>query len=585
MSHIKTRWADKIDIEKPLAEYPRPQLVRNYWQCLNGKFDFTVTSKTEEIPRDFDSEIIVPFAPETYLSGIERTVEPDEYIWYRKKFILDDCFEGKRTILHFEAVDWRCMVYVNEKPVGTHQGGYLPFSFDITEYLREGFNELIVRVFDPTETGWQDRGKQVRKSTGFWYTATSGIWQTVWLEPVAENHIKNLKLTPDLDSSEIRIETEISYGEETNLRAIIKEGDNIVFAGKIEKDKTVKLKNVRTWSPEDPFLYDIVIALCDEDEKILDVVSSYFGMRKFSIGYDDKAVPRLYLNNKPYFQTGLLDQGYWPDGGMTPPCDEAMIFDIREMKKLGFNMLRKHIKVEPRRWYYHCDRLGMIVWQDMVCGAKKIDMFFVGVLPNLFIRSVSDKHYKWFGVDNEECRTEHENSVYETIDHLYNCTSIGCWVPFNESWGQFDAKRIGETVKEYDPTRIVDHASGWHDQKGPELKSVHQYILPFIPPRGDGRPLVLSEFGGYSRIIENHVWNRAKSFGYVMFKTKESLTKAYKRLFEKQIIPNIRRGLSATVYTQVSDVEFEVNGIYTYDRELLKIDADTIREINAKLKY
>ena len=477
------------------------------------------------------------------------------------------------------------MVYVNEKPVGTHQGGYLPFSFDITEYLREGFNELIVRVFDPTETGWQDRGKQVRKSTGFWYTATSGIWQTVWLEPVAENHIKNLKLTPDLDSSEIRIETEISYGEETNLRAIIKEGDNIVFAGKIEKDKTVKLKNVRTWSPEDPFLYDIVIALCDEDEKILDVVSSYFGMRKFSIGYDDKAVPRLYLNNKPYFQTGLLDQGYWPDGGMTPPCDEAMIFDIREMKNLGFNMLRKHIKIEPRRWYYHCDRLGMIVWQDMVCGAKKIDMFFVGVLPNLFIRSVSDKHYKWFGVDNEECRTEHENSVYETIDHLYNFTSIGCWVPFNESWGQFDAKRIGETVKEYDPTRIVDHASGWHDQKGPELKSIHQYILPFIPPRGDGRPLVLSEFGGYSRIIENHVWNRAKSFGYVMFKTKESLTKAYKRLFEKQIIPNIRRGLSATVYTQVSDVEFEVNGIYTYDRELLKIDADTIREINAKLKY
>ena len=585
MSRIKTRWADKIDIENPLSEYPRPQLVRNDWQCLNGKYDFTVTPKTEEIPQDFDSEIIVPFAPETYLSGVERTIEPDEYIWYRKKFILDDCFEGKRTILHFEAVDWRCMVYVNEKPVGTHQGGYLPFSFDITEYLREGFNELIVRVFDPTETGWQDRGKQVRKSTGFWYTATSGIWQTVWLEPVSEKHIKNLRLTPELDTSEIRIETEISYDEDTSLRAIIKEGDNIVFAGKIEKDKTVKLKNVRTWSPEDPFLYDIVIALCDEDENILDVVSSYFGMRKFSIGYDDNAVPRLYLNNKPYFQTGLLDQGYWPDGGMTPPCDEAMIFDIREMKNLGFNMLRKHIKIEPRRWYYHCDRLGMIVWQDMVCGAKKIDMLLVGVLPNIFVRSIPESYYKWYGVDNEECRTEHENAVFETIDHLYNCTSIGCWVPFNESWGQFDAKRIGETIKEYDPTRIVDHASGWHDQKGPELKSVHQYILPFIPPKGDGRPLVLSEFGGYSRIIENHVWNRAKSFGYVMFKTKESLTKAYKKLFEKQIIPNIRRGLSATVYTQVSDVEFEVNGIYTYDRELLKIDADTIREINAKLKY
>ncbi len=585
MSHIKTRWADSINIECPLSEYPRPQLVRNDWQCLNGKFDFTITGKTEDIPENFDDEIIVPFAPESYLSGLEKTIEPDDYMWYRKKFILDDCFAGKRCILHFEAVDWRCIVYINGKPVGTHQGGYIPFSYDITNHLREGFNELVVRVFDPTETGWQDRGKQVRKSTGFWYTATSGIWQSVWLEPVEEKHIDNVRLTPDIDSSAIRIETVVSDAENIQLRTIIKDGDTIVFAGKISADETVKLKNVKLWSPEDPFLYDIVIALCDDDENILDAVSSYFGMRKFSIGYDDRAIPRLFLNNKPYFQTGLLDQGYWPDGGMTPPCDEAMIFDIKEMKNLGFNMLRKHIKIEPRRWYYHCDKLGMIVWQDMVCGAKKIDMFFVGVLPNMFIRNVSDKHYNWFGVDNEECREEHEKATFETIEHLYNCTSIGCWVPFNESWGQFDAKRIGEAVKKFDPTRIVDHASGWHDQKGPELKSVHQYILPFIAPKGDGRPLVLSEFGGYSRIIENHVWNREKSFGYVMYKTKETLTKAYKKLFEKQIIPNIKKGLSATVYTQVSDVEFEVNGIYTYDRELLKIDADTIREINTKLKY
>ncbi len=585
MSHIKTRWADSLNIECPLSEYPRPQLVRNDWQCLNGKFDFTITGKTEDIPENFDDEIIVPFAPESYLSGLEKTIEPDDYMWYRKKFILDDCFAGKRCILHFEAVDWRCIVYINGKPVGTHQGGYIPFSYDITNHLREGFNELVVRVFDPTETGWQDRGKQVRKSTGFWYTATSGIWQTVWLEPVEEKHIDNVRLTPDIDSSAIRIETVVSDAENIQIRTIIKDGDTIVFAGKISADETVKLKNVKLWSPEDPFLYDIVIALCDDDENILDAVSSYFGMRKFSIGYDDRAIPRLFLNNKPYFQTGLLDQGYWPDGGMTPPCDEAMIFDIKEMKNLGFNMLRKHIKIEPRRWYYHCDKLGMIVWQDMVCGAKKIDIFFVGVLPNMFIRNVSDKHYNWFGVDNEECRDEHEKAMFETIEHLYNCTSIGCWVPFNESWGQFDAKRIGEAVKKFDPTRIVDHASGWHDQKGPELKSVHQYILPFIAPKGDGRPLVLSEFGGYSRIIENHVWNREKSFGYVMYKTKETLTKAYKKLFEKQIIPNIKKGLSATVYTQVSDVEFEVNGIYTYDRELLKIDADTIREINTKLKY
>ncbi len=585
MSRLKTRWTDYVNLEKPLCEYPRPQLVRSDWQCLNGKFDFTITGKTDDIPQNFDEEIIVPFAPESYLSGIERTIEPKDYLWYRKKFILDDCFEGKRCVLHFEAVDWRCIVYFNGKPVGTHQGGYLPFCFDVTEYLREGYNELIIRVNDPTETNWQDRGKQTRKNTGFWYTATSGIWQSVWLEPVNEKHIENIRLTPDIDSSSIKIETELKYSEETKLRAIIKKDDDIVFAGRISTDETVKIKDVRLWSPEDPFLYDIVIALCDNEDKILDVVTSYFGMRKYSIGYDDRAIPRLYLNNKPYFQTGLLDQGYWPDGGMTPSCDEAMIFDIEEMKKLGFNMLRKHIKIEPRRWYYHCDRLGMIVWQDMVCGAKKIDMFFVGVLPNMFIRSLPDSHYKWFGVENAECRREHEKAVFDTIDHLYNCTSVGCWVPFNESWGQFDAKRIGEAVKEYDPTRIVDHASGWHDQKGPELKSVHQYILPFIPPKGDGRPLVLSEFGGYSRVIENHVWNREKSFGYVMYKTKQTLTAAYKKLFEKQIIPNIKKGLSATVYTQVSDVEFEVNGIYTYDRELLKIDAETIKEINARLKY
>lgn len=585
MSTLKTRWTDSIDFDCPLSEYPRPQLVRNDWQCLNGKFDFTITGKTDDIPENFDSEIIVPFAPETLLSGVEKTIEPDNYIWYRKKFTLGECFSGKRTILHFEAVDWRCTVFINGKAVGGHQGGYIPFSFDITEHLIDGENELIVCAFDPTETGWQDRGKQVRKSTGFWYTATSGIWQTVWLEPVSEVYVKNVKITPNIDSSSVRVQTDFDSESDAQIRAIIKKDDEIVFAGKIERDEEIKLRDVELWSPESPFLYDIVIALCDSEENIIDAVSSYFGMRKFSIGYDDKAVPRLFLNNRPYFQTGLLDQGYWPDGGMTPPCDEAMIFDIKAMRELGFNMLRKHIKIEPRRWYYHCDKLGMIVWQDMVCGAKKIDMLLVGVLPNIFIRNIKDDKYKWFGVDSTECREEHEKAVFETIDLLYNFTSISCWVPFNEAWGQFDAKRIGETVKKYDPTRVVDHASGWHDQKGPELKSVHQYILPFIAPKGDGRPLVLSEFGGYSRIIENHVWNRQKSFGYVMYKTKETLTSAYKKLFEKQIIPSIAKGLSATVYTQVSDVEFEVNGIFTYDRELLKIDGDTIREINSKLTY
>jgi hypothetical protein len=583
MNDLCTRWTDDVDRDCPLPEYPRPQLVRENWQNLNGKFDYVITGMSDDFPEEFDGEIIVPFAPENQLSGVCKTIEPDDYLWYRKKFTLKDCFDGKHTLLHFGAVDWRSKVFINKKLVGTHQGGYTPFSFDITEYLEDGENELIVQVFDPTDTGWQDRGKQVRKSKGFWYTATSGIWQTVWLEPVNELYVTSLKLTPDIDNSRINIIT--SFDGEATIKAIIKEGEKIVFAGSIEKEASITLKNMKLWSPEDPFLYDIAIALCNNEGEILDAASSYFGMRKFSIGYDDKAIPRLFLNNRPYFQKGLLDQGYWCDGGLTAPTDDAIIFDIKAMKELGFNMLRKHIKVEPHRWYYHCDKIGMIVWQDMVCGATGYSMFLVGVLPNMCIRSVKDNNYKWFGVDNSECREEHEKAIFETIDNLYNFPCIGCWVPFNEGWGQFDARRIGDDIKKYDPSRIVDHASGWHDQKGPELKSVHQYILPVITPKADGRPFVLSEFGGYSRIIENHVWNKAKSFGYVMYKTKEELTKAYKRLYEKQIIPKISKGLSATVYTQVSDVEFEVNGLFTYDRELLKIDGDTIKEINSKMTY
>lgn len=583
MIELKTKWTDSVDIECPLPEYPRPQMVRSDWQNLNGRFDYAITPMNDSFPENYDGEIIVPFAPESYLSGVGRTLQKDEFLWYRKNFILKDCFIGKRTLLHFGAVDWKCKVYINGQKAGSHQGGYVPFTIDITDYIADGENELIIQVYDPTDDYWQDRGKQVHESKGFWYTSTSGIWQTVWLEPVSDTYIKNIRFTPDIDSSEINIKTD--FDGEANIKAIIKDGEEIIFAGTIEKDESVKIKEQKLWSPENPFLYDIAIALCDEDGGIIDVVTSYFGMRKFSLGYDDKAIPRLCLNNKPYFQNGLLDQGYWSDGGLTAPCDEAMIFDIKSMKELGFNMLRKHIKVEPHRWYYHCDRLGMIVWQDMVCGATNIDMLLVGVLPNIYVRKIKDDKYKWFGVEDEKCREEHEKAIYETMDKLYNFTSIACWVPFNEAWGQFDAKRISEEMKTYDPTRFVDHASGWHDQGGPDFKSVHQYILPVTMPKADGRPFVLSEFGGYSRIIENHVWNRQKSFGYVMFKTKDKLTAAYKKLFEKQIIPKIEKGLSATVYTQVSDVEFEVNGIYTYDRELLKLDAETVKEINSRMKF
>lgn len=584
MVELKTRWTETVDLDCPLPEYPRPQLVRQDWQNLNGRFEYAITGLDDSFPEKYDGEIIVPFAPECYLSGVCRTVDADNYLWYKKSFKLDSCFEGKRVMLNFGAVDWKCWVYINKKLVAEHKGGYVPFSVDITSALTEGENEIIVRVYDPTDAYWQDRGKQVRESKGFWYTATSGIWQTVWLEPVEDIYVKKIKITPDIDNSLVKISTD--FNGDAVIKAIVKEGEKIVFAGEIDrKDAEIKIKNPRLWSPEDPFLYDIALALCNETGNIYDTVSSYFGMRKFSIGYDDKRILRLCLNNKPYFQNGLLDQGYWSDGGLTAPCDEALIFDIKAMKELGFNMLRKHIKVEPHRWYYHCDRLGMIVWQDMVCGAEKIDNFVVGFLPNIGIRKADDSNYRLFKVAPEECRREHEKAMYETIDNLYNFTSIGCWVPFNEAWGQFDAKRIGTQLKEYDPSRIVDHASGWHDQGGPEINSMHRYILPVTMRRNDGRPFALTEFGGYSRKIENHMWNAKKSFGYIMFKDKDSLTKAYKHLFEKQIIPKISKGLCATVYTQVSDVEFEVNGIFTYDRELLKIDGDTIKEINKKMKY
>ena len=584
MIELKTRWTENVNPDCPLPEYPRPQLVRKDWQNLNGRFEYAITGLNENIPEKFDGEIIVPFAPECYLSGVVRTVTENDYLWYRKKFVLDSCFNGKNVILNFGAVDWKCVVYVNGKVVTEHQGGYVPFSVDITDVVTDGENELILRVYDPTDAYWQDRGKQVRESKGFWYTATSGIWQTVWLEPVSDVFVKNIKITPDIDNSSVKIST--AYDGDATLKAIVKDGDTIIFAGEIDrKDAVINIKEQKLWSPENPFLYDIALALCDENGNILDAVTSYFGMRKFSVGYDDKRIPRLCLNYKPYFQNGLLDQGYWSDGGLTAPCDEAMIYDIQKMKELGFNMLRKHIKIEPHRWYYHCDRLGMIVWQDMVCGAEKIDNFVVGFLPNIGIRKAKDSNYNLFRVAPEECRVEHEKVMYETIDNLYNFTSIGCWVPFNEAWGQFDAKRIGTEVKAYDPSRVVDHASGWHDQGGPEINSMHRYILPVTMRKNDGRPFALTEFGGYSRKIENHMWNDKKSFGYIMFKDKASLTKAYKNLFEKQIIPKISKGLSATVYTQVSDVEFEVNGILTYDRELVKIDEHTIKQINSKMKY
>lgn len=588
MMTLQTRWAKEAMCDNPLPEYPRPQMVRKTWVNLNGMFDYAITDENALWCEKFDGQIRVPFAIESCLSGVCKRITAADRLWYRKKFTLPKSFDGKRTLLHIGAVDWQCKVYVNKSEVASHTGGYCPVNADITDYLIDGENELVVWVYDPTDEGWQNRGKQASESHGFWYTSTSGIWQTVWLEAVSENYISSYRLTPDIDSGVLEIKTDLVGEGELKIKVL--DGETVVAEKKISDDDKVEIKNAKLWSPESPFLYDFVLTL-EKDGEESDSVEGYFAMRKFSIG-EHEGYARLFLNNEPYFQNGLLDQGYWSDGGLTAPTDEAMIYDIETMKRLGFNMLRKHIKVEPDRWYYHCDRLGMLVWQDMVSGGKALNLFHAGVLPNIqgFLNPVvylskKDNAYKTFNRDKIEWRTQFEDELFEMIDTLYNHPSISCWVPFNEGWGQFDAKRIGDEIKAYDPSRFVDHASGWYDQKGCDLRSIHRYILPVTAPIYDGRPFVLSEYGGYSQIIDGHVWNKKKSFGYQMYKSKESMTAAYKKLLEKQVIPAMKKGLSATVYTQVSDVEFEVNGMLTYDREIIKLDEQTVIDLNKKLKF
>lgn len=579
---MRSVWYDKVDTACPLPEYPRPQLVRENWLNLNGKFEYAILPAAQKWAEKFDGEILVPFALESLLSGVEKPLSPNDRLWYRKQFSVPASMQGKHILLHFGAVDWQCEVFINRNSVGTHTGGYCAFSFDITEYLTEGENELIVCVYDPTESGWQQRGKQVNDTHGFWYTATSGIWQTVWLEAVSDVYIQKLRFVPNIDREVIQVKTELNKEAEAEICATVSFADKVVFSGVIEKDAEIALPNAALWSPETPNLYDVSLDIKVNGTRT-DTVSSYFGMRKFHVDKDDKGIVRLFLNNQPYFQKGLLDQGYWPDGGMTPPTDEAMIFDIAEMKRLGFNMLRKHIKIEPLRWYYHCDRLGMIVWQDMMSGGKYIGDFYAGVLPNIGILRVKDNKYKVFSRTEKSWRDDFERELTEMIDLLYNTVSLYCWVPFNEAWGQFDALRICEYVRRLDNTRVIDHASGWYDQGGGDVQSMHKYILPIRMRKPDHRAFVITEFGGYSQKEAGHMWNPKKAFGYLMFKDKSSLTKAYEKLMRKQVIPLVAKGLSGTIYTQVSDVENEVNGIYTYDRAVLKLDEDTVIAINRQL--
>ncbi|MBR6478978.1 MAG: glycoside hydrolase family 2 [Clostridia bacterium] len=568
---MKSRFFDDVG-DKPLQEYPRPQLVRSGYLNLNGLWKYAIRGLSEEFDGNYDGDILVPFSPETLLSRVQRKVTADDLLYYNLEFEIPDGFLKDKTILHFTAVDYACVVKLNGCYVGSHEGGFFPFDFDVTDSIMNGTNVLQVEVYDPSGEGVQARGKQSDNPGTIWYTPQSGIWGTVWLESVPAMYISDLKIVPDIDSDTVKIWAETEAPEVT---VEVLDGDDVIASESGPSPLFVILPSYELWSPENPKLYDLRI-IAGEDE-----VLSYFGMRKFGVGPDENGIQRLMLNNKPYFHNGVLDQGYWSDGMLTAPSDEALIYDIEMLKDMGFNMIRKHIKIEPLRWYYHCDRLGMLVWQDMVNGGGEYNLFCVGILPLLNINLNDTKHRKFFAREDESGREEYMCDLDRTLDLLKNQTSVAMWVPFNEGWGQFDSKAVTEHIRSVDPTRTIDSTSGWHDQGGGDFVSKHIYFYPIYVPK-DSRCFLLSEFGGYSKPTPGHMYTK-KAFGYHMYPTKGLLQRAYKKLFERRIIRNIPRGLSATVYTQVSDVEGEVNGLITYDRRVEKFDRDFLRKINEKV--
>lgn len=574
-----TRWGKALDPDTVLPEYPRPQLVRDSYLNLNGRWEYAFAehSYDDTEPAQYDGEIVVPFSPESALSGVGRQLLPDETLWYRRSIRLPDGFhrDGHRVLLHFGAVDQTCRVTVNGREAGRHEGGYLPFGFDITDLLEDGAGTLVVEVKDPSDTGDRGWGKQKLKRGGIWYTAQSGIWQTVWIECVPEVHVERLTLVPHLDESCVEVTVHAAAG---SARIEIHADGEVIARAESNAGEPIRIPipDIRPWSPEDPFLYDITVELGT------DRVESYVGMRSFGVGLDEDDVPRLLLNGRPYFHAGVLDQGYWSDGMYTAPSDEALVHDIATMKRLGFTMLRKHIKVEPLRWYYHCDRLGILVWQDMVNGGGPYRPEVV-TAPAVLPLRLGDRRHKRFGRDDAGSRARFREETRETIEHLRNVVSIAVWVPFNEGWGQFDAADIAAEVRALDPTRTIDHASGWHDQGAGDLRSLHVYFRKFrFPRRTDHRVLVLSEYGGYNLRIDGHAFND-KDFGYKRYDSAARLGAAFARLHARQIVPAIPRGLGATVYTQLSDVEDELNGLLTYDREVCKLPEDLVRAVNARL--
>jgi hypothetical protein len=565
--NIMTRWAKNVTPDKVLPEYPRPQMVRKEWKNLNGLWDYAIVEKDAPKPAQFQGNILVPFAAESALSGVKKTVGETNRLWYSRTFTVPKEWKGQRVLLHFDAVDWDAKVWVNDKEVAAHQGGFDPFSADITDALNgKAEQTLVVSVWDPSDQGAQPCGKQHKKPEGIWYTPVTGIWKTVWLEPVPAASIQSLKVVPDIDKGVVTISAQTTGAKDSDEVAIeVLDGTNAVVSGKAAPGKPAELKitNAKLWSVDTPFLYNLRVTL-KQGDKAVDAVDSYFGMRKISLQKDEKGVQRLALNNKILFQYGPLDQGWWPDGLYTAPTDEALKFDIEMTKKMGFNMIRKHIKVEPARWYTYCDQIGIVVWQDMPSG------------------NVSDARKK-NAEEGKKAAAQFELELKRMIDNLQNYPSIIMWIPFNEGWGQYDTERITKWIKEYEPSRLVNNASGWTDMHVGDLRDHHDYPSAGKPQPEPNRADVQGEFGGLGLPVKGHVWkDDPKNWGYRTLKDTESLAADYERLM-RQVHVFIGQGLAAAVYTQTTDVEVEVNGLMTYDREVFKFKPEWIAEVNNRL--
>ncbi len=612
LNRLYTKWGETIDPKHVLKEYPRPHFVRDSYINLNGYWEylFTPVNAKDEIPSEMEGKILVPFSPESFLSGVEKRLNPDQLLWYKKDLPrLTRKSTSSRFLLHFGAVDQFADVYVNNALVGSHSGGYLPFTLDITDFLNylpdqksTTINYLYVRVRDTSDSSYHSRGKQTLKRGGMYYTAQSGIWQTVWIEEVPETYIREIKIHPEKDLHSVTIEVSTNKKSKVTVKIpgheMIKSPESTtahsVFLGSdcsfssdtypsVGVDHSAvtpayykfhfTIDNPHLWTPEVPYLYPLQLE-CGEDK-----VSSYFAIRTFEVKCDDRGKPRFFLNDKPYFLMGVLDQGYWPDGLYTAPSDDALIYDITEMKRLHFNMMRKHIKIESARWYYHCDRLGMIVWQDMVSGGSSYAKPVVSYLPTLFPKVFGrmpdgPAYYKTFSRSSSEGRREWLDEMKNTIRYLYNVPSIATWVLFNEGWGQFNAAGATIMAKELDNTRPIDQASGWFDEGSGDFRSVHNYFRPLgVEEDKKNRAFVVSEYGGFTCHIDGHS-SVDRVFGYKKYDTLDELGVAYYNLINADLKPLIPKGLAGAVYTQVSDVEEEVNGLMTYDRKITKINPD-----------